>query len=316
MSMEFRSLADQAMADGAISAEEVLSLRQDGWQDGKIDLDEADAIFVLNEHLKLGSSEWCDFFVEAIGEFIVNGTEPKGYVSDEQALWLSDHVDRDGRLDSVTELELLVSIFEKAINVPAEMKDYALAQIEVAVLTGEGPTRDGGELGGGCITDAEVHLLRRMIFAAGGDRPAAVSRNEADMLFRIKDATLGNGNSEDWPQLFVQGVGNYLQGFGGKEQLTRERATELESFMNDSAVNIGRFFSRMASHASGSGVSDGFSALRDEAEPPRHFDLEVADAAEVTAGEAQWLKGKLDADGKLDELEQALLDFLAEEDGL
>ncbi len=315
MSMEFRALAEQARADGAITADEVLALRHGGWDDGRIDADEADAIFVLNEHLKHASSEWCAFFVEAISEFIVNGAEPKGYVSDDMALWLSDHVDRDGRLDSVNELELLVRIFEKAVNVPVEMKNYALAQIEVAVLTGEGPTRDGGSLDPGCISEAETHLLRRMIFAAGGDRPAAVSRAEAELLFRLKDATLGQPNSAEWQRLFVQGVGNYLQGFGGEEQLSRERAAELEVFMSNTAVSIGGFFGRMFGHAARSGVGDGLEAMSAEAEPPRHYDLEAADAAEVTALEKEWLQGQLDADGNLDELEKALLDFLAEEDG-
>ena len=47
-------------------------------------------------------------------------------------------------LDSLTELELLVKVLEKAIDVPEQLNAYALDQIEQAVLTGEGPTRDGG----------------------------------------------------------------------------------------------------------------------------------------------------------------------------
>jgi len=51
MSMQFRSLAEQAMADGAITADEILELRQGGWANATIDADEAEAIFVLNDHL-------------------------------------------------------------------------------------------------------------------------------------------------------------------------------------------------------------------------------------------------------------------------
>src|SRR5690606_30862055 len=93
-------------------------------------------------------------------------------------------------------------------------------------------------------------VLRRAIFAAGGDRPAAVSRDEAEMLFRLKDATLGADNTPAWKQLFVQGVGNYLQGYVSlSAQLTRERAAELEAFMNDADSSVGRFFGRMAKSA-------------------------------------------------------------------
>jgi LmbE family N-acetylglucosaminyl deacetylase len=46
---------------------------------------------------------------------------------------------------------------------------------------------------------------------------------------------------------------------------------------------------------------------------PRHIELEAADAAKITGVERSWLQVHLDADAQLDELEKALLDFLAPE---
>lgn len=314
MSMHFRALAEQAVADGEISADEISALRREGWSNGAIDADEADAIFVLNNHLAGSDAEWSDFFVEALSDYIVHSVEPRGYIDEDQTDWLIERIDRDGRLDSLTELELLVKVIEKAIGVPERLKAYALDQIEQAVLTGSGPTRDGGALEAGKVTNAEAGLLRRMIFAGGGDRPAAVSRREAEMLFRLKDAALGADNAPDWKRLFVQGVGNYLRGFGGTDPLTRERAAELEAFMNSSAPGIGGFFRTMFGHAVQSSVSDGFAALRAEAAPPRHIELDVAAAAQVTGSEQHWLQAQIDADRQTDELEKALLEFLAEEE--
>lgn len=314
MSMQFRGLAELAMADGAITADEILELRQGGWANAAIDADEADAIFVLNDHLAERTNQWSDFFVEALSEYIVHAVEPKGYVSPDQAEWLIERIDNNGRLDSLTELELLVKVLEKAIHTPESLRSYARSQIEKAVLSGEGPTRDGGMLEKGNVTEGEARLLRRIIFASGSDRPAAVSQNEAEMLFRLKDATLGAANAPEWKRLFVQGVGNYLQGFGGDEPLSRDRAAELEKFMNQSAPNIGGFFGRMFDSIGSSGLGDGFAAMRAEAAPPRHIELEAADVAEVTPAEHSWLQPLLDADGQLDELEKALLDFLAEEE--
>lgn len=311
MSMQFRDLAEQAMADGAISADEVLSLRHEGWSNGKIDSDEADAIFVLNDHLDQPTREWSDFFVEALSEFIVHSLEPKGYVTADQAEWLIERIDNNGRLDSLTELELLVKVLEKATDVPERLNAYALDQIEQAVLTGEGPTRDGGTLEKGNVTEAEARLLRRVIFAQGGERPAAVSQNEAELLFRLKDATLDADNAPDWKRLFVQGVGNYLQGFGGKEPLNRERAAELESFMSNSAASIGGFFARMARSNPRSGFTNVFGAKAEEPD----LDTEVATAHDVTGVEQAWLQGQIDANGQIDAYDQALLDFLAEEEG-
>lgn len=311
MSMHFRELAEQAIADGAIGADEILGLRREGWSNSAIDADEAEALFVLNEHLADPSLEWTDFFVEAISEYVVNGVMPRGYIDDGLADWLMERIDNNGRLESMTELELLVRVLEKAIGAPQALKDYAMDQIEQAVLTGEGPTRDGGELEAGNVNQTEARLLRRMIFAPGSDRPAAVSHNEAEMLCRLKDATLAANNAPEWKQLFVQGVGNYLQGFGGSDPLTRERAAELESFMNDSAVSIGGFFARMAHSSPVSGFSGLFGR---EPQEPDHF-AEVAAENEVTSSENAWLQGQIDANGQIDHYDQALLDFLAEEEG-
>ena len=310
MSMQFRGLAELAMADGAITADEILGMRREGWSNGCIDADEADAIFVLNDQLAERTPEWSDFFVEALSEYIVHSVEPKGYVSPDQAEWLIERINNNGRLDSLTELELLVKVLEKAIHAPESLRCYARDQIEKAVLSGQGPTRDGGMLEKGSVTEGEARLLRRIIFASGSDRPAAVSQNEAELLFRLKDATLGADNAPEWKRLFVQGVGNYLQGFGGHEPLSRERAAELETFMNNSASSIGGFFSRMAH----TGPVAGFSSVFGDQDDEPDLDAEVSAAHEVTSIENAWLKGQIDANGQIDDYDQALLDFLAEEE--
>lgn len=307
MTMHFRSLAAQAFEKGAISAEDILALRRAGWSNGKIDIEEAEAIFVINDQLKQPSGEWSDFFVESISEFILHAATPRGYVNAGQAEWLIGRIDHDGRLDSITELELLERLFERAVSVPARLQSYALAQIEKAVLTGAGPTRDGAALEPGMINEAECRLLRRFVFAPAGERPAAVGRNEAEALFRIKDAALDKAADPALKPLFVQGVANYLQGFA-KAPLTPERAAELESFMNDSTVSLGKFAGRMAQSHLGKTLAD---LLRRATVDPDLED-EVEEAQEVTGEERVWLGGHLDADGKIDEFEQALLDFLAE----
>ena len=308
MTMHFRALADQAALDGAVSAEEILSLRQDGWQDGVIDRDEADALFALNNNLGNSSAEWTDFFVEAICEFVFANSSPRGHVDEDGAEWLIEQLDADGRLETMAELELLERLFERAESVPASLQAFAMTQIEKAVLEGKGPTRSGGALLTGCIGDTECRLLRRFIFAPASDRPAGVSQREAELLFRLKDATQDASNSPAWKQLFVQGVGNYLLGFAGIEPLSTERAAELETFMNDTAPSIGSFFARMARSNPVQGARDMFKPDEEYLD----FADKAADDAQVTDGEKAWLQSQMDADGKLDELEQALLDFLAE----
>ncbi|MBV1916713.1 MAG: hypothetical protein KUG65_01420 [Sphingomonadaceae bacterium] len=315
MSMHFREIAEKAAEDGIISAEEILELRRAGWSDGKITPREAEAIFVANDALNDPTNDWSDFFVEAIGEFIVNTLDPKGYVTDEQADWLITKISHDGKTESLTELEVLVRVLERSKSTPKQLHSYALEQIECAMLNGGGPSH----LGSGCdasgISEPETRLLRRFVFASGGDRPAAVSRAEAEMLFRIKDAALDRVNAPDWKRLFVQGAGNYIMGFAAHTSLTRERAAELQSFVRDHKSSVGGFFGRMAK----STLKENFYGVAGEVfgakeSAPSHGQR-ADEAREVDDSEQMWLEDQIDSNGEVDEYDRALLAFLEEESG-
>lgn len=312
MSMEFGNLVNAIAGDGRISAEEILQLRRQGWADGKMDPEEAELLFAANDACAAPTSEWCDFFVEALSTFIVNTVEPKGYVDEEMADELIARIDRDGKVGSMAELELLVRVSEIALNLPSRLKAYALRQLEEAVLHGEGPTRHG-QLTPKGINETECKLLRRLIFAPGSDRPAAVSKSEAETLFQIKDATLYEVNAADWEKLFVQGVANYLLGFGGHEPLSAERAAELEAFMNHQGAGVGAFLGRMLT--SRPEVDGAFASLLDLTPHAADIGEDAAAAAELTAEESDWLADQLEADEELDPMEKALIAFIAEETG-
>jgi hypothetical protein len=311
MSAPLFDFTSQVRAKGVITAEDVLAIRQIVWPDGKIDPAEADAIFDLNGAIESAPREWVDFFVEAIEAYVVHAQAPAGYVDDAKTGWLIGRIDSDGRVDSLGELELLVKLLEDATNVPEAPKAYALKQIETIVMTGSGPTRDGGALDPGTITAAEVTLLRRLLFAQASDGPAMISTAEADMLFRVKDATLGAANAPEWTTFFVQAVGNHLMAHSDYHPLSRDRAVELEAFMNDTHASIGGFFGRMLKADPMSGFQDLFGA---KAKGPGHDEAVAADQA-ITPDEVAWLKAEVEADHNLDPLEKQLLSFIAEESG-
>lgn len=315
MSLEFGDLTTQIAADGRISAEEILELRRLGWADGRMSPDEAEALFVANETCAAPSREWCDFFVEALTSFIVYEVEPRGYVDPEMAEELMARVDRDGRVCTMTELELLVRVIEVAASVPQALRDYTLRQVEEAVTLGEGPTRHG-QLARQGINAAEVEILRRLIFGTDSERPAGVSKAEAEMLFRIKDATLYEANAPEWHDLFVKGVAQFLLGFGGHEALPPERARELEQFMTREGAGIGGFLNRMVTSKPD---ADGFgSLLTIGGEEPGYladWDDETDAASQLAPEDHSWLRDMLDADEELDEMEKALIAFIDEETG-
>ncbi|QHL89913.1 hypothetical protein GVO57_02580 [Sphingomonas changnyeongensis] len=307
MTFSFSDFASAVRAEGEVSVEQVLAARRWAWADGVITPDEADTIFELNHLVARPTADWTDFFVEALTEYLVNGVAPRGHVSDENARWLIDHVSRDGRVESHAEMELLVRVLEKAETAPDALRTFALAQIEREVLTGEGPTRRGGTLRPGLITDTEVALLRRLLYAGGSAEATMISRDEAEMLWALKDATLDAANAPGWRTLFVQAVARHLTGHGGRGNVTRADAARLDAFMADNRPGIGGFLGRMArALVERPGAAPAAMSADDRA-------VEAAAAAVVTAAEAQWLRTRMEADGRLDPLEQALLDFLAED---
>ena len=311
MSFEFASIARQATEDRAISDDEVRALRRSGWADGKMSREEAEIVFATQRAIDKPSREWSDFFVEAIQNFVLNGSDPRGFASAEEAQWLISQVEKDGKVCSMTELELLVRIIERAQNVPETLKTYVLGVLEREVLEGTGPTRCGGDLSDTHVSAAEARILRRVVFGAASDRPAAVSRREAEMLFRIKDKTEHAANAPEFKRLFVQAVGSYLMGFASNTaQVSRERMLELDSFMNDNKASVGRFAMQMARSA-----PNAFGMVFGRKQPFQSREELVAEDAVVTGDEKSWLDSQIDLNGKVDEYDRALLEFIAEETG-
>ena len=311
MTIQFNDLSGKAAADGTVTPEEMADLRESAWQDGRMTSVEIDTMILANDQLRGSSEDWSEFFAEALCEYALNDTEPKGYVDDTRSRWIASRITAQGTLAGMEELEAVVRILERATMVGDCLRNLATGAIEKAALEGSGPTRSSEvPAPAGCITGQEAEYLRRIIFAPAGERPAAVGRREAEMLFRIKDTTLDGDNGTEWPRLFVQGVASYLQGFGGVEPLTAERAKELEMFMNDQGANLSHFFARMAR----SDVRDGFGSLLGDVTPDEEGgdEDEVAQAARITPDETSWLDAMLDADEDLDDLERDLLRFLSE----
>lgn len=317
MTTQFTDLARRVADNQQITAAEVLSLRREGWGDGIIVREEAEALFAINNTLEDRDEEWCDFFVEAIGEFVLNGTEPRLQCDDNEAGWLIAQVDHDGKVESYVELETLVRIVERAENVPTKLKDYIIAQVEREVLEGTGPTRDGRELSSQHITASEVKILRRVIFASGGYGPAAVSRFDAEMLFRLKDETQAEDNAPEWDDLFLDGVSNYLKGFALQNaQLEHGRAKELQEFVADNQANIGRFMGQMAREMPQ--VHNHFGKVFGKKDPnsvdsgPSYTEQAIS-GEEVTDHEQEWLDSMIESDGEIDELERRLIARIIDE---
>lgn len=296
-----------------IAPEDVVMLRRDVFADGVVTRGEAEALFALDQTAQDKCAEWAPFFVEAVTDYIVHQEKPLGYISQDNADWLVRTISRDGMVDSRTELELLVHVLEKARSSPGKLCVYALEQVAHAVIDGKGPLMLGGALVPGLIAKAEVELLRRILHAHGGDGNIAITRGEAEVLFRINEQTAQAKNDPSWNDLFVKAIANFVMCSAGYEAPTREVALRQENFLDHADPNIGGFFSRMVSGGL-AGIIEAYRSPDDiEAEweaKNRAAEALARRAETIDAGEAKWLVEHIGANRPLYENERALLTLI------
>lgn len=297
MSFSFTDFTAALKAGQRLSAEDVLAVRRQVWPDGRISDDEARALFEIDRLAPNPAPEWAEFFLEALCDHVVNGKEPKGYIDLPNAAWLVEEIERGGEPVSGLELALAVKVIERALNGPAELKSWVLARIEEKVL------------GDGRVDAQEAALLRRTIFASGGDGALAVSKDEAELLWRLKDSCRDADNAPEWKTLFVQGVGNHLMAYNSYKPLERGEAARLEAFMDDRSSSVLGFFARMRG---ANPLGEARELLAGDA-PKVDHDAAVDEARAITGNENDWLRAHVDADGARDPYEEALLAFVAEE---
>ncbi|MEO5758654.1 MAG: hypothetical protein ABIQ51_17535 [Mesorhizobium sp.] len=296
-----------------ITADDVTMLRHDVFGDGVVTRGEAEALFALDATARDKCPEWPDFFVEAVTDYIVHQEKPASYISQDNADWLIRTISRDGMVDSRTELELLVHVLEEAKSSPVKLCTYALEQVAHAVIDGKGPLMLGGSLVPGLVAKAEVELLRRILYAHGGEGNIAITRAEAEILFKINERTATANNDPSWNDLFVKAIANFVMCSSGYEAPTRDVALRRDAFLDHANPEIGGFFGRMVS----GGLAGIIEAYRSPADTEAEWEARnmaaeaLARRAEtIDAGEAKWLVEHIGVGRPLYENERALLTLI------
>jgi hypothetical protein len=296
-----------------ITADDVVMLRRDVFGDGVVSRGEAEALFALDATAKDTCQEWPPFLIEAVTDYIVYQETPAGYISEDNANWLIGTISRDGMVDSVTELELLVHVLETAKSSPGRLSAYALEQVAHAVVDGKGPLISGGALVPGLVAKAEVDLLRRILYAYGGDGNIAITRAEAEVLFSINEQTATADNDPSWNELFVKAIANFVMCSAGYEAPTRDVALRRDTFFDEAEPGIGGFFGRMVSGGL-AGIMEAYRSPGDvEAEwesKNRAAEALARRAETIDASEARWLAERIGGDRPLHDNERALLTLI------
>lgn len=299
---------------GEITAEGVLELRRHVFWKGVVTQPDAETVLMLNDRLGgRTDASWSAFFVEALTDYLVFQADPSGYVSEENADWLISKISHSGHVDTECELELLIKILERSTSSPLKLVSFALRQVRIGVLEGDGYVGRNRKLEPGIVGEDETELVRRVLFAFGGDGNVAVTRQEAEILIEINDATAEAGNHPAWSDLFVKALANFFMAASGYQVPTRQEALRREAWLDAPTQGVGAFMGQMLAGSLDaiwecyryvSADPEGSAA----AQPPSRSEPRVSEA------EVAWAAERLGRDGKLHVNEVALINFLKTHD--
>jgi hypothetical protein len=315
----FQDLVDQICNSGTISADDVLALRRQVFPDGVVSAEEAEAVFRLDHACQEKAAEWTRFYVDALTDYFVWQSKPRGYVNDAQARALIDNIERDGRIDTMSELELLLNAVHWCVACPAELSQLALSAVKDSVLSPESAAY-GSNRPPAVIAPADVELVRKVIYAPGSPGGFTVTREEAEILFALERATIAEENAPAWPDLFAKGVANALmfprgaaQAPDAEEALRRERWLEERGSVGNLLLGAGNAL------ATGNvpvreafKEADVFGSHRAQ-EMREKEDARVTEALAreaIDAEEAQWLIAQFGKAAGFSEGERQLLAFI------
>ena len=183
------------------------------------------------------------------------------------------------------------------------------------MINGAGPLRSGKLLEPGVVTEADVDLLRGIIYSYGGDGNLAVTQPEAETLLDIDEATADADNHPAWGDLFVKAIANCVMAASGYAPPPREEALARDAWLDRRGDLT---LDKMAAGMAG-GLTDLFAGYSEQSIEERALarlalqKVEIVTNEAVTLAEATWLAHRLGRDGRLTPNERALLMFLKAE---
>lgn len=315
------TLVEDICANGRIGAEDVLRLRREVFPDGVVCEAEAAYVFRLDHACRDKDPAWTRFYVDALTDYFVWQSTPRGYVSVAQANHLMAEISHDGRIDAMSELELLLNVVHWCIQCPESLALLALAAVKDSVLN-PATAAYGSNRAPATVSPADVALIRRVIYAQGSPGGYTVTRHEAGLLVDIDRATHGQENAENWPDLFAKGVANALMFPRGAPIVPDAQEAQRRELWLEDRRGVGRLLVE-AGRALVRGdipVGEAYRAVdpfgaeasraareRDSARVAEALHREAIDAAE-----ARWLVGRLADYPVLSEGAVRLLRFIKE----
>lgn len=300
-------IAKRVCASGRIEGADVLAVRRAVYGgDCLVSRAEAEAVYAVERGRRVHCREWSNFFVEAMTDFVLNQELPVGYMSGENAAWVEGQIKRRKEPSMDGDMAIVANVIERASAVPASFSAFALRLAKEAVIYGDGLDAAGRVHASGRVDEADVAMLKRILWGAGSEGLLAVSRDEAEALFSIADATTGAANDPEFNDLFAKAIGNYLLGATGRAVPSREMALKWQTPVAYK-VDVVRSLSQILRERGK--INAKF--LKDTQAATLAQEVEVA--AIMTPEKAQWLTDRIEKNGLMNGPEKALVRFIERE---
>lgn len=117
-------LKASVLEDNIVDAEEVETIRTFLFDDGKIDREEADFLFEVNDAVSGNANDagWTTLFVDGISAHVLEDDNSPGEIDEDEAAYLKTQIHGDGQVDA-TEQALLANIQAKATGtIPGDLQ--------------------------------------------------------------------------------------------------------------------------------------------------------------------------------------------------
>lgn len=201
---------EKVRSGGPIDAEDVLMLRKVVYGNGEISPEEARLIFRLNRVIRTADPSWADLYVEALSDFFLRKQGEPAIIGEEDVRVIRDWIGSEGKPAGARELRLLVNLIARAEASPEHFRELVMESVKENILTGNRSVEDGSAREPGVIDDADVEILRRILYAPASEGGIMVTRREAELLFELNFATDAAKNSAAWQALFVKAITMYI----------------------------------------------------------------------------------------------------------
>jgi hypothetical protein len=206
-----RHTFELALAHGRnIDSADVIALLREVYADGIGTRDEADELIAFDHTLGETTQDWQEFFATTIADHLLQRCEPTAIVDDKKAEWLISGLSRGRRVATASGFAAVLRLLEAAPQSPSSLAAYAIDQLRVALIAGEGPALGKRPHFSRTIDAGDVAMLAHMLISAGGVSGAPVSRAEAEALFDLHDAVAGGANDRGFDELFFKSIAHHL----------------------------------------------------------------------------------------------------------